>query len=119
MTGIPAEGATDNWRTTKEFIGRMMEEARAEGLSDDQTRRITVKLVDNLLTMFPADSGEELAMRSIWLDEDQQGKESMIRVLFAMCDPRGQLSKVEWEEMARMMARSVTRVTAFLGDLRD
>lgn len=115
---LPDYGDMNDWKRTKLFIGNMIEEARHSGMDDQQTIYMTNRLIDNLLIIFPSGSEEESTLRSIWLDEDEKGKESLIRMLFHICDPQSPLAKVEWEELARLMAKSVTNVMGFMDDLR-
>ncbi len=87
-------------------------------MDDAQTIHMTKCLIDNLLSVFPPNNEEESSLRSIWFYEDVRGKESIIKILFSICDPQNPLSRIEWEELARLMSKSVTRVLGFLDDLR-
>lgn len=108
----------NDWKRLKMFIGAMVEKARDVGLSEKQSSQMSIYLIDNLFTIFPVETEEELALRDLWMSEDEKGKEALVQVLFSICDPRSQLSKMEWEEIARMMARQLTRLLGFLEDLR-
>jgi len=120
--GDPLDGpdyvSMNDWKRTKTFIGNMITEAREAGMDDAQTIHMTKCLIDNLLSVFPPNNEEESSLRSIWFYEDVRGKESIIKILFSICDPQNPLSRIEWEELARLMSKSVTRVLGFLDDLR-
>ncbi len=117
-SGEPDYESMNDWKRTKTFIGNMLTEAREAGMDDGQTIHMTKRLIDNLLSVFPPSNEEENSLRSIWFYEDDKGKEAIIKILFSICDPQNPLSKIEWEELARLMAKSVTRVLGFLDDLR-
>lgn len=107
----------DDWERMKAFVGSMVEDSRELGLSEVQLIKMSVRMIDNSLAHFPPDEeeGGEF-LRDIWEDEDEDAKETMIQMMIALCDPRSPLSKISWEKLARLMARTVN---GFMGFMKD
>jgi|GEM_PF-1488829 len=111
------EGPQNDWERMKAFVGAMIVDGRALGLSQEQLIKMSVRLIDNSMLHFPSDSEEEDNWRSIWDREDADTKETMVQMMFTLCDPESPLSKMHWEKLARLMAKTVNSFMNFVNDI--
>ncbi len=112
-----AEEALNDWERMKAFVGAMIADGRELGLTQDQLIKMSVRLVDNSMAHFPSDSEDEDNWRRIWGREDEESKEMMVQMMFTLCDPESPLSKMHWEKLARLMAKTVNNFMNFVNDL--
>lgn len=110
-------GRGDDWERMKGFVGSMITDGRDLGLTEDQMISMAVKLVDNSMACFPPESDSEENWRHLWKMEDGETKEMMVRMMFSLCDPESPLSKMQWEKLAKLMAKTVNGFMNFVKDI--
>lgn len=107
----------NDWERMKAFVGAMITDGRKEGLSEKQLITMAVRLINNSMEFFPSDSNEEDNWRQLWDREDNEAKEMMVQMMFSLCDPESPLSRMHWEKLARLMAKTVNSFMNFLNDV--
>lgn len=107
----------NDWERMKAFVGAMITDGRNAGMNHEQLIAMAVSLIDNSMGFFPSESTEEDNWRQLWGREDQETKEMMVRMVFSLCDPESPLSRMQWEKLARLMAKTVNRFMNFVNDI--
>jgi hypothetical protein len=101
----------------KGFVGAMITDGRRVGLSKEQLTTMAVSLIDNSMLHFPSESEDEDNWRNLWEREDDETKEIMVNMMFSLCDPESPLSKMRWEKLARLMAKTVNSFMSFVNNV--
>ena len=107
----------NDWERMKAFVGAMITDGREAGLSREQLNTMAVNLIDNSMEFFPSESTDEDNWRRLWEREDKENKEMMTYMMFSLCDPESLLSHLQWEKVARGMAKTVNSFMKFLSDI--
>jgi len=107
----------NDWERMKAFVGAMITDGRNAGLNQEQLINMAVKLIDNSMEFFPSESTEEDNWRQLWGREDQETREMMVHMMFSLCDPESPLSRMHWEKLARLMAKTVNSFMNFVNDI--